>query len=397
MLRESGITFSEGRELLRLRASLVVLCAAMAMVLLTGTGLMIRSVQQMMSVDRGFDSSRKIFFWIDLPKNLQSAEPRMNLVQRLEERLQNFPGIQNVTTGVAPLALSASTQLSRPDGSTIAVGFSPVSQSYLRTMGLKLLKGRWLPSRPEGLYGVMVINESMANAWFGNKNPIDQSVKIDDERSWQVIGVVSDVREDLRDQKPWPQYYYPVWQDSNPMPIISMIVNASIKPTPALIQSISKAIHDVEPNAGLRAPVQLEEAARAQISKERFTLFMLQLISGLSMLLAVFGLFSVMAFTVSQRMKEFGIRLALGAPARRVFSSILIRGLALGGIGIVVGLFGSWALTRFIRSLLFETSPLDPFVYITAVVLMLLALSLACWFPARKGTRIDLTNLLKAE
>jgi ABC-type antimicrobial peptide transport system permease subunit len=104
-----------------------------------------------------------------------------------------------------------------------------------------------------------------------------------------------------------------------------------------------------------------------------------------------------MAYSVSQRMKEFGIRLSLGAPAHKVFNAVLGRGLALGGIGIIVGLLGSWALTRFIRSLLFETSPLDPFVYIIAALLMLSSVCLACWFPARKGAEADLSNLLKAE
>jgi hypothetical protein len=135
-------------------------------------------------------------------------------------------------------------------------------------MGMKLLKGRWLPSLPEGTRGVMLINTSLANEWFGEENPVGRSIKIDTERSWQVIGVVSDIRETLRDEKLWPQYYYPVWQDSNPMPIISLIANSSIEPTPALIQSIRNAIHDVEPQVGLRAPVELEEAARSQINKE---------------------------------------------------------------------------------------------------------------------------------
>jgi len=181
------------------------------------------------------------------------------------------------------------------------------------------------------------------------------------------------------------------------LPIISLIANSSIEPTPALIQSIRNAIHDVEPQVGLRAPVELEEAARSQINKERFTLFVLELISALSILLAGFGLFSVMAYSVSQRMKEFGIRLAIGAPSRQIFISVLKRGLALGGIGIVIGLFGSWALTRFIKSLLFETSPLDPLVYFTTTLLMLSAVCLACWLPARKSARVDPSNLLKEE
>jgi predicted permease len=398
ILRESGIAFSEGRKLGRLRGSLVVICAAMAMVLLTGTGLMTRSVQKLMSVNRGFDPSRKIVFWIDLPRPLQLAEPRHNLAQRLEERLQNFPGITNVsTTAVVPLTGATSTDLSRPDGSTLVVGFNPVSPTYFRSMAMKLLKGRWLPSRPEGLSGVMLINASLASKWFGAEDPIGRSIKIETGKSWEVIGVVSDIRDQLRKKDPQPQYYFPNWQDSNRSDVISLMLDLSVKPSPALIQSIRKAIHNVEPQAGVRVPVELQERARMEINKERFTLFVLELISAISMLLAVLGLFSVMAYSVSQRMKEFGIRLAIGATARQVFISVLRRGFALGGLGIVIGLFGSWTLTRYIKSLLFETSQLDPFVYITTVLLMLSAVFLACWLPARKGARADLSSLLKME
>jgi putative ABC transport system permease protein len=153
----------------------------------------------------------------------------------------------------------------------------------------------------------------------------------------------------------------------------------------------------VEPQAGVRVPVELEERARTQINRERFTLFVLELISAISMLLAVLGLLSVMAYGVSQRMKEFGVRLAMGAPMRRVFISVLRRGLFLGGVGIVVGLFGSWAMTRYIKSLLFETSSLDPTVYTTTTLLMLLAVCLACWLPAHKAASVDPSALLKTE
>ncbi len=398
ILREGGFAFSEGRKLRRLRASLVVICAAMAMVLLTGTGLMTRSVQKLASVDRGFDPNRKLAFWIDLPRSLSAVEARNGFAQRLEERFRDFPGIQNACTNLTiPLAGDTSTEIRRPDGSNLMVGFNPVSPTYFRSMGMKLMKGRWLPAHPEGLFGVMIINESLAGKMFGAADPIGRNITIGDKQSWEVIGVVSDIRTKLRSKDPQPQYYFPNWQDRNPTDALSLMLDLSIKPSAGLIQSIRKAIHDVEPLAGVRVPVELEEAARAEINKERFTLFVLELVSAISMLLAVFGLFSVTAYSVSQRMKEFGIRLAIGAPPRQVFTSVLNHGLALGCVGIVIGLLGSWALTRYIKSLLFETSPLDPFVYITAVLLMLSAACLACWLPARKSARVDLCNLLKTE
>jgi putative ABC transport system permease protein len=351
-----------------------------------------------MSVNRGFDPSQKLTFCIDLPKPLQSPESRNSLAQLLEEHLQSLPGIQSVSTNsVIPLTGFTSTDLTRPDGSTLEAGFNPVSPAYFRSMGMKLLKGRWLPSRPEGSTGVMLINASLASKWFGAENPIGRSIQVQNGKFWEVIGVVYDIRERLRSKDSQPQFYFPNWQNSIRMDSISLMLDLSIKPTSALVQSIRKAIHDIEPRAGVRAPVELEERARMEINKERFTLFMLELISVLSLLLAVVGLFSVMAYSVSQRMKEFGIRLAIGAPSRQIFISVLKRGLALGGIGIVIGLFGSWALTRFIKSLLFETSPLDPLVYFTTTLLMLSAVCLACWLPARKSARVDPSNLLKEE
>ena len=398
ILRESGIAFSEGRELGRLRAFMVAICAAMAMVLLTGTGLMTRSVQKLMSVNRGFDPSQKLAFWIDLPRPLQSPESRTRLAQLLEEGLQNLPGIKSVSTNsIIPLIGSTSMNLTKPDGSTVITGFNPVSPKFFQSMGMKLLKGRWLPSRPEGSTGVMLINEALAATWFGSEDPIGRSVQIQKGKPWEVIGVVNDIRERLRSRDSRPQFYFPHWQNPIGMDSMSLMLDLSVKPTSSLEQSIRKAIYAIEPRAGVRAPVELEERARMEIDKERFTLFVLEVISALSLLLAVLGLFSVMACSVTQRMKEFGIRLAIGAAERKVFISILKRGLLLGISGITIGLFGSWVLTRYIESLLFETNLLDPIVYVTATISMLFAVCLACWLPARRGARANLSNLLKAE
>lgn len=397
ILRESGIAFSESRKLRRLRGSLVVASAAMAMVLLTGTGLMTRTVWNLMHEDRGFDPDRKIALWIDLPKPLQPAQPRYALSERLQERLRRLPGIANVaTSSTVPLA-GTSIDMIIIDGKTMEAGPNPVSPTYFRGMGIRLLKGRWLPVRPEGSSGVVLINASMSKEWFGTDNPIGRIINLGSKRQWEVIGVVSDIRDDLRSNERRPQFYYPNWQDTNRSDVISLRLDLSTAPTPVLTRTIRKAIYDVNPQIGVRAPVELEKAAREQINRERFTLFVLELISAVAMLLAVLGLFSVMAYNVSQRMKDFGIRLALGAQARRVFFSVLSRGSALGAIGIVIGLFGSWALTRSIKSLLYETNAVDPIVYSLATLLMLLAVCLACWIPARRAARADPWRLLRME
>jgi putative ABC transport system permease protein len=367
------------------------------MVLLTGAGLMTRSVRHLMSINRGFDVVGKMAFWIDLPKPLQTAKPRQDFVKRMEERLRSLAGIRNVgASNTVPLAGMSAMPLTRPDGKVVLTGPSPVSPSFLRGMGMKLKNGRWLPSHPEGSPGVMLINQSMADQWFGKEDPVGRIIAIEPGSAWEVIGVVGNIREELRSNEAKPQFYFPIWQ-ANRSDVITLMVDASLQPSAAFIQSIRKAIHEVDPRVGVRMPIELEKAARWQMNDERFTLFVLGLISSVSTLLAVLGLFSVMAYSVSQRMKDFGIRLALGAPARQLFLSVLSRGFMLGALGIVLGLLGSWVLTRYIKSLLYETSPLDPLVYSATALLMLLAVCLACWMPAHKAASADPSHLLRME
>jgi putative ABC transport system permease protein len=398
ILRESGNAFSEGRCLQQTRASLVVLCAAMAMVLLTGTGLMTSSVRKLLSVDRGFDANGKIGIWIDLPKHLQEKGPRQAFADRIEERLRRLPGVRNIgETGVLPLMGTSGRLIPGPDGNPIDVEANHVSPGFFRGMGLRLLKGRWLPSRPEGTIGVMVINASMARKWFGKEDPVGRRIKITQKTSWIVLGVVSDIRIDIRSKNIRPQYYFPTWQIVYPRDVFSLLLDLSVQPSSGLIQSVRKAIHEVDPQAGVRMPMELEKEARKEINTERFMLFILSLLSVISTLLAVFGLFSVMSYSVNLRMKDIGIRLALGAPARHVFRSVMGRGLTLGVMGITIGLFGSWMLTRFIGSLLYETNPIDPAIYSITALLMFLAVCLACWLPAKRAARVDPICLLRME
>lgn len=398
ILRESGNACSESRWLRRTRASLVVACAAMAMVLLTGTGLMTRSVRKLLLVDRGFDARGRIAMFIDLPRHLQEPLARQIFADRIEARLRQVPGIRNVgESDTIPLLNSGQKIIPGPEGSPTMVSANYVSPGFFRGMGLKLLQGRWLPSRPEGSGGVMVINESMAEKWFGKQNPIGRKIRIAQRTSWVVLGVVSDFRVDIRSKSVQPQYYFPSWQIVYPRRALSLLLDFSVEPSPALLQSVRKIIHQVEPLAGVRTPVDLEKEAHRAINKERFTLGILGALSAVSTLLAAFGLFSVTSYSVSLRMKDVGIRLALGASARHVFVSVLGRGVALGICGIGLGLSASWILTRHIRSLLYEISPLDPMVYVTTALLMLAAVCSACWIPAHKAARTDPSRLLRME
>lgn len=393
-LKEGDVMGGENPRQGRLREGLVVLSAALALVLLAGTGLMTRSVRNLLKADRGFDPSNKVVFWLDLPKDLAPAQVSWDLAARLEERIQALPGVRGVcTSSTLPLEGVSVTDLEKPDGRLVQVGVNAVSIGYRSALKLHLLKGRWLPEA--GTEPIVVLNASMARLWFGDEDPIGRTL-VFKEKAWTVIGLVADVRDELRGAS-LPQFYMPHWLDDGRMRVLSLLVDCSLKPNAALLLQLRQAVHDVEPRAGVRAPMELETVAENQLDKERFTLRILQIISTLALVLAVLGLFGAMAYSVGLRSREFGVRLALGAHPTTLFRAVLRRGLALAGGGVVLGLGGAWGLTRFLRSLLYETSPLDLGVYATMSVVVLTAAALACFLPALRAARTDPATLLKTE
>jgi predicted lysophospholipase L1 biosynthesis ABC-type transport system permease subunit len=204
------------------------------------------------------------------------------------------------------------------------------------------------------------------------------------------------VKDRIRDPG-YPQLYFPDWMDEGPSDVLSILVDCALKPDAGLLQTLRLAIHEVEPWVGVRLPVVLEEMAAQELARERFTLRILQLISALALALSVLGIFSVRAYSVGLRSREFGVRLALGAQPRLVFGSVLKRGLVLGGFGVALGLGGAWGLTRFLRSLLYEANPLDAGVYVGVPTVVLAATALACLLPASRAARTDPATLLKTE
>jgi len=394
-LMEGRQSLDEAPRQRRFREILVILSVAFSMVLLTGTGLMTRSVQRLLKVNRGFDPRGKLAYWVDVPPQKRTQDAYLPLASALETRLQALPGIRSVsTTNTLPMAGTSSANLKKPDGTAVVVGPHPISAGFARALGLKLLKGRWIPEQrtPEK---VVVFNRSMARLWFGELDPIGRAFQMESE-PWTVIGLVDDVRDTPR-SKGEPEFYYPAWQEDAPSDVISLLIDVSVKPTPALLQAIRNAVREVDGSLGLRPPIGLEEAAQKQVDAERFTLKLLQLISALSLTLALLGTFAVMSFSTTQRLRSCGIRSALGARPFELLRSVLLRGLALTGLGIGLGLFAAWGLTRFIRSLLFEVSPMDPASYLGAALFMLLSTLLACLPAALRAAKADPAHLLRSE
>ncbi|WP_158305352.1 ADOP family duplicated permease [Opitutus terrae] len=401
-LKDTAQALGESRRLRRVRGGLVVVEAALAMALLIGAGLMVRSVVHLQHIDRGLDLTNKVSVWLKLPDgSYRSAEAQLELTRRLEEQLRTIRGVQTVavTTGVPPFSGAISWPLAKPDGSAYQANVNPVSPGFLRTLGLVLVRGEWFDdARPSG-ERVVVINEAMARGFFGAEDPLGRSLVVmpgqQKQAPWRVVGVVADVRGRVH-ASPSPQLYYPYWQMPSTFAVTVVFGLGGPRDT-AFDDAVRRAVFVVDPLIATLMITSLDEAANSQLAQERYVLRVMQVLSALALALATAGLFAVMAYAVAQRMGEFGVRLALGALPSDLSRLVLRRGLVLASIGVLIGCSTAWALTRFLQSLLYETSPLDPLVYAAVALLLLAAAALGCWLPARRAARADVARLLRAE
>ena len=398
-LKEGGQALGESRSLQRLRNGLVVLEAALAVTLLAGAGLMVRTVRQLQTVNWGFDPANKYALWLELPPGAYtSPEARGSFFVQLEERLRAIPGVEGVAmTQAVPLTGgTTSSNIKKPDGTEVDVAMNPVSPNYLRTLGLPLKKGRWIETNATGGPSVVVINETMAREFFGEENPLGQLVNAgNDGRGWEVIGVVADVREAVRGESRM-QAYYPYWQTSGRNTVSALLRTAG----PAGLQvadGARRAVYAMDPRVVTVSMGSLADNAPRQFMLERYTLTVLRVLSALALTLATMGLFAVMAYAVARRTGEFGLRMALGATPTDIFRGVLRRGLGLAALGVTLGLGATLGLTHFMQSLLFETSPYDPAVYALVAALLIGVSALAAWLPARRATKINPVEALRAE
>jgi putative ABC transport system permease protein len=281
------------------------------------------------------------------------------------------------------------------DGTPIDVKIDYASPNYLETAGLVLKRGRWL-SQSSG--SEVMINESFAKVRFGREDPVGQPLKpMNADKKWAgwvVVGVVGDVRENLRASPGYHVYGPESWY---PPVMTTLVMRLTREPDDASAGLFRRKIYEFDPKIVTTAVTPLGETRARQTTYEHFALSIFKVLSGIAIVLTVVGLFSVLAYTVDQRMTEFGVRLALGASARDLLILVMGRGLVLAGLGIAIGIAGAMALTRFLRSLLYETPPYDPVVLGGVAGLLLLAAIAASVVPAVRATRADVARLLRAE
>ncbi len=414
--RGEGRGTSGGRSAGRFRAGLVVAQIALALVLLAGAALLIVSVRRLAGVNPGFRPAGAAAFQFNVPiAKYQSADAQRGFVARVLERLRAIPGAEHAgAVYFLPLGsgntngdVSVEGEPPAAPGHERYAGYRVVMGEYLESMGISLRRGR--PLRETDAGGerlVAVVNEAFVRSFFDGRDPLGQRVTFGsptDEPEWrEIVGVVGDVHHDGLSASARPEIYVPApqltpefWTIFAPLPI-SFVVRSALPPE-SLFPAIKTAVHDVDPEQAVSRLRPISELVTDAVARYRFSMLLLTVFGGLALCLAAVGVYGVMAYTVSQRTRELGIRLALGARAASVRHLVLRRGLGMAALGIGLGLAGALALTRLLASQLFGVSPTDPAIIAVAAATLAAVSAAACLVPAVRATKVDPVVALRSE
>ena len=403
----SGVGFGQRR----LRSAFVIGEIALALVLLVGAGLLIQTLSKLQGQYADLRAESLLTIRTTLPENKYQEQPkRVAFYDQVLERVQALPGVTSAgySTSV-PLEWAGGANSITIEGRQAApnnnwnANHRQVSAAYLQTMGIALRSGRYFTEQDNAqTEPVTIVNETMARQYWPNENAIGNRFKngpADSPQPWRtIVGIVADVRQMGVDVPTKAEMYFPYRQIKSHAFFAprDLVIRATVEPT-SLVASVRNAIYAVDPNQPL-ANIRTMDAVFGEHTKmRRMGMLMLTGFAALAMLLAMLGIYGVLSYFVTQHTQEIGVRLALGAESKNIFALVLKRGLLLAGVGVVIGLMASFALTRLLRSLLFEISAVDPLTFGGVALLLLLVAVLACALPARRAANVDPMIALRCE
>lgn len=393
------------------RSLLVITETALASILLIGAGLAIKGLWSLQSVELGFVSKNVLTFRIAAPAQL-TGQRIADFYHQVAERMQAVPGVQSAAvardlpmSGTDPsMPIAVEGKNPAPEQDQVVTRYRAVGENYFRTLNIPLLRGRAFNERDTAnTPAVAIVSESLARKYWPGDNPIGKRLKPNFKGSpWcMVVGVAGDVRHWGADVDTEPTAYYPYTQIPD---TIRLLLEANmaiaIRSTLAqgdLLNAIRAAVADIDKNVAVYDVKTLDSMVMDSGSLRRFDLSLLGTFSSLALVLAAIGVYAVMAYSVSQRTKEIGIRIALGAHSRDVFRLILKQGARLAIIGVVIGIVAAFFLRNLMASFVYGLSPNDPVITSIVTSLVLLVILLACYLPARRATKVDPMVALRNE
>ena len=425
-LKDTARSTTGGRA--RLRHGLVVAEVALTLLLLTGAGLLLRSFHRLQQVNPGFSHERVLSFRLDLPERKYATEEQQHaFFQNLLESLRVLPGVQAV--GISSqfpfgqdgwqTSFLIEGQPEPPPGERPSMEVTVASPDYFQAMGIPLLRGRYFNEQDnrEHLRGqdqsgltqgqrwvsglnVIIVDREFAQRYWPNENPIGQRVRLPWGRDNQnpvltIVGVVERVKlQRLNEQGGFVQAYLSAAQATDRGRAV--VVKTTVEPE-TIATAVRQRVLALDAEQPIYNLQTLEALRDSSLTSERLNLSLLCIFAGVALTLAVIGLYGVLAYAVTQRQREIGVRMALGAQRRDVLELVVGQGMRLVLAGVGIGLIGAFSLTRLLRGLLFGVGPMDPVTFAATPLLLAIAALLACWLPAARASRVDPMEALRYE
>ncbi|HWF89802.1 MAG TPA: ABC transporter permease [Pyrinomonadaceae bacterium] len=391
----------------RLRSSLVVFEVALSLVLLVGAGLLTRSFLSLLRTDPGFNPDHVLTMTLVLPgAKYKDDASRAAFYNDLAQRVKAQPGVESAAfVNYLPLGGSNSSdsyliegEPEPPPGQEHEGRYRVATPDYFRTMEIPIVRGRAFTEQDKaGSTPVIIVNETLARQHWPGQDPIGKRIRFygpPERTGWmQIVGVVKDVKHEL-DIPVTPEYYLPHAQDSwNAMVLVA---RTSVEPS-SLAAALRQQVWAIDKDQPVFDVKTMQEVRSSSVALYSFSSVMLAIFAGIALVLAAIGIYGVMAFAVTQRTQEIGIRMALGARTADVLKLVVTNGMKLAVLGIVIGIAGAWAVTRFIEKLLVGVQPTDPLTFSLVSLCLFVAAFIACYLPARRATKVDPLVALRYE
>ena len=407
-LKEGSRGLSSGQHSSRVRSLLVISEVALSLVLLIGAGLMIKSLASLLRVDPGFKPANTLTMHITLPgSKYPTSNQQIAFFQEVTHRVETLTGVQSIglissaplSGGVYAGGFSIQGRVTTSEADDLVADRRMISPDYFNALGIPLLNGRGFSNRDDqAATGVVIVSESFARRFIPNDEPIGKRIKLggrDSTRPWlSIVGIAGDVRDTSVESDARPCVYVPYPQF--PSSGMTLVVRTAFDPKP-LILAIRDEVWAVDKDQPVTDVKTMDQYVTDSVSPRRFNALLLAIFASLALVLATVGIYGVMSFSVTQRVHEIGIRVALGAQPSQVIRLVLGRGMALVLAGVAIGLAGALALTRVMTSLLYGVSATDPMTFVVVSALLAAVALLASYIPARRATKVDPMIALRCE